>query len=994
MGPGSEVGAVNIRIGATIQGLLDGMKKAAAVTRSAVYDINSKLTDSYKRAAKEQAVFRGGLIKLGDELTSIGGKMTLFGTLPSLYAAGQAYKDFAELEKLEKGLTRYGESLEKVREIAKLPNIGIFDGAKSLISLKAMKLNSDLATRSIKAFANAITDAGGSAIDLEPALINLRQFVATKHINQVDLRQLAARMPQTYDAFEAAFGTQDVEKLNQKMAKIGVQAFIEKFVTELEKIPKAGGGAATAMEQLSDSFTIFSASVGKSIENSLEVSGFIKELSELLDGASESFDKLDPSIQKNIVGMAGYALAIPVVISAIGGLIKLLPILATGFGTISWPITAIIGTIAAFTALGTIMPLITNKTAALTKKIDEVGASESKISPLITRYEELKAKADLTVEESAELKKIIGEIANVVPDAAFEFDKYGNALQIDIEKTREFAAEQRELLKALKKTREETLTQDNKLLERKISTLQTDLNKGKNSAFIGDDSGGAILGGDLSSREILEKRKELSEAQRQLAANMKTLYGNATGTPGKGALFGEYFADLADNTKKAGDAAEDASEYYETMSESAFKIWQIDLDSKWKKEHEQLKEAIKSYKELFGVTANLNVERLKLSKPDSFRLGNSLQDGKDQAKAYGAALIDSRLPKTQEEINKAVQKAYSGQNARFGAAVNLKEAFGSAFDLDKLKGYFASFQEVVNETKEQYQDRIGSIEEATGRLKSVFGSAFSLDSLKSIFGAIPGVIGQTGERVEEKLRTIEDAMIRLKEAFGSDFSLATAKEFFKGLSNTAGLSSEQFDEHTKRIVATSIQLSADLTNALKNAANEVAIGFGEMIGNLMTGAGGVEDFAKRVVGTLGTLLKDMGKSLIAAGTAGIALKLFAKNPYLALAAGIGLVALGTATTNKINNQVGKATTRFAKGGFAYEEMTAIVGDNPNSRNDPEMIAPYSKVHDSIKKSIKESAGGGGQVYIADVTIRGEDLRLAFRRAETSNNALTGKNKWA
>lgn len=989
----AEVGAVNIRIGASIQGLLDGMKRAAAAVRSTTFDINSKLADSYKRAAKEQSVFRGGLIKLGDELTSIGGKMALFGTLPSLYAAGQAYKDFADLEKLEKGLSRYGESIAKVREIAKLPNIGIFDGAKSLISLKAMKLNSDLATRSIKAFANAITDAGGSAIDLEPALINLRQFVATKHINQVDLRQLAARMPQTYDAFEAAFGTQDVEKLNQKMAKIGVQAFIDKFVTELEKIPKAGGGAATAMEQLSDSFTIFSASVGKSIEKSLDVSSTIKDLSELLDGASESFDKLDPAVQKNIVGMAGYALAIPVVISAIGGLIKLLPILATGFGTISWPITAIIGTIAAFTALGTIMPLITNKTAALTKEIGEISASESKISPLIARYEELKAKADLTVQESSELKKIISEIANVVPDAAYEFDQYGNALQIDIKKTREFADEQRELLKVLKQTREATLTQDNKLLEKKIKTLQSDLNTGKNSAFIGDDSGGAILRGDLSSREILEKRKELNEAQRQLAANMKTLYGNATATPGKGALIGEYFADLSANTKKAGDSADDASEYYEEMSESAFKVWQIDLESKWLKERKAVKDSTDQYKELFGVTANLNVERLKLNKPDSFRLGNSLQDGKDQAKAYGAALIDSRLARTQEDINRSVLKAFSGQNARFSASFNLKESFGSAFDLEALKSYFSGFQEVVNETKDHYQDRINSIEESTGRLKAVFGSAFSLDGLKSVFGAIPEVIGQTGEQVSEKLRTITDAMSRLKEAFGSDFSLSTAKEFFTSLPKLANGSAEKYDEQVKRIVDTSIQLSNDLTNALKNAANEVAVGFGEMIGNLMTGAGGVEDFAKRVIGTLGTLLKDMGKSLIAAGTAGIALKLFAKNPYLALAAGIGLVALGTATTNKINNQVGKATTRFAKGGFAYEEMTAIVGDNPNSRRDPEMIAPYSKVHDSIKKSIKESTGGGGAVFIPEVTLRGEDIRIAFNRASENNRALQGKKKW-
>jgi hypothetical protein len=105
------------------------------------------------------------------------------------------------------------------------------------------------------------------------------------------------------------------------------------------------------------------------------------------------------------------------------------------------------------------------------------------------------------------------------------------------------------------------------------------------------------------------------------------------------------------------------------------------------------------------------------------------------------------------------------------------------------------------------------------------------------------------------------------------------------------------------------------------------------------------------------------------------------------------VAIGTATTNKINNQVGKATTRFAKGGFAYDEMTAIVGDNPNSRRDPEMIAPYSKVDDSIKKSIKQSVAGGGSVFIPEVTLRGEDIRIAFNRASENNRALQGKKKW-
>ena len=48
---------------------------------------------------------------------------------------------------------------------------------------------------------------------------------------------------------------------------------------------------------------------------------------------------------------------------------------------------------------------------------------------------------------------------------------------------------------------------------------------------------------------------------------------------------------------------------------------------------------------------------------------------------------------------------------------------------------------------------------------------------------------------------------------------------------------------------------------------------------------------------------------------------------------------------------------FAQGGFVYKDVPVHPGENPNSKFDPEMVAPYSKVskamHESIRQSFKE-----------------------------------------
>ena len=75
--------------------------------------------------------------------------------------------------------------------------------------------------------------------------------------------------------------------------------------------------------------------------------------------------------------------------------------------------------------------------------------------------------------------------------------------------------------------------------------------------------------------------------------------------------------------------------------------------------------------------------------------------------------------------------------------------------------------------------------------------------------------------------------------------------------------------------------------------------------------------------------------------------------------------------------------KLAKGGLAYGETLAVVGDNPNARMDPEVIAPLSKLKNMIGQS---GAGGAVTVY---GKISGQDILLSSEKASRTRSRYRG-----
>lgn len=138
-----------------------------------------------------------------------------------------------------------------------------------------------------------------------------------------------------------------------------------------------------------------------------------------------------------------------------------------------------------------------------------------------------------------------------------------------------------------------------------------------------------------------------------------------------------------------------------------------------------------------------------------------------------------------------------------------------------------------------------------------------------------------------------------------------------------------------------------------------------------------------------TSLKALGKAALRAasdflrakiieGVSAVVSDALKKFGLLGLAVG---AAAGAAAGTLFNGLVAKISPpKLANGGLAYAPTLATVGDNPNARVDPEVIAPLSKL-----RSLLDGAGGGNM--IAEARISGNDLLLLVERAQLRKNRV-------
>lgn len=189
--------------------------------------------------------------------------------------------------------------------------------------------------------------------------------------------------------------------------------------------------------------------------------------------------------------------------------------------------------------------------------------------------------------------------------------------------------------------------------------------------------------------------------------------------------------------------------------------------------------------------------------------------------------------------------------------------------------------------------------------------------------------------------------------------------------------------------------SESIYDILTGLAENVTIAFGEMIGSVLAGEqtlgqgmAGIGTIIGDAMQSLGKMAIEIGKISIFTGGAieGIKKALQTLNPYVAVAAGVALIALGKFVTAKLSNagnSMGSGVPAFAEGGMVTGKQLAWVGDNPSGK---EAIIPFEKMGRFLEMA---GAKTGSQTIEVKGILRGSDIHLSNRRAAYDYNRTRG-----
>ena len=172
----------------------------------------------------------------------------------------------------------------------------------------------------------------------------------------------------------------------------------------------------------------------------------------------------------------------------------------------------------------------------------------------------------------------------------------------------------------------------------------------------------------------------------------------------------------------------------------------------------------------------------------------------------------------------------------------------------------------------------------------------------------------------------------------------------------------------------------DLKSAFYEISDAVNKNFGKALGEgfeafgtaLANGENAIKSFAKAFLDSMLDVISMTLKAILAQITLDNAMK----------GGGIGAIiglGVGLAAVSALKGLLAK--TKLAKGGLAFGPTMATVGDNPNARFDPEVIAPLSK----LKSMLVDS--NNNMPYMLTTRVSGSDLIFMMQKANNVNQRI-------
>lgn len=178
------------------------------------------------------------------------------------------------------------------------------------------------------------------------------------------------------------------------------------------------------------------------------------------------------------------------------------------------------------------------------------------------------------------------------------------------------------------------------------------------------------------------------------------------------------------------------------------------------------------------------------------------------------------------------------------------------------------------------------------------------------------------------------------------------------------------------------ETNEEIGSIFMDISESLTDGFAGAIQGIVSGNMTMGSAFGALVGMLGDVAIQIGKTAIKIGIGMMAIKQSFKNPATAIAAGIALVAIGAAIKSFGANFSGGGgdVPALAQGGIVSAPTLAMVGDNRGAGNgNPEVIAPLNKL---------EGMMGGQNINVGgQFRVEGQDLVLALQRADRNRTRI-------
>lgn len=857
-----DTNELSVPIGADPSGLRQGMNEAVQIVERGASRINQSIR---------------GIADIGGDLAKLGTILSTSVTLPIIALGTASIKAYGEIQALQKGLEAAagsaayaGRQFEDLKEVAKLPGLGLKEAVKGSINLQAIGLSAGKSERILQSFGNAVASVGKGRVEFERAIYGISQLANTEFPLGEDLNIVADALPQVRTLLKETFGATRSDDLK----KMGVSSkqVLDAILTGLEKLPKVNGGIKNAFENLGDSLQQNLARIGKSIDDNFDISGIIDKLTGLLDKAISKFESLSQPVQELILIFTALAAVSGPVLLGLGGILALLPTLISGF-----------------TALRT--AVIAFNTAMLTNPYLAVGAALLAIASTLLIY---RASIETATDRQERWNDSLLE-------AGVRGREEVRTLDALYKKTQDHKISIEERNKAVDQIQKE--------YPYYFANLTDEAIKAGQAAVQYNNLRKAILNASLAraAQKELDTRSEAA-FDRELTVRKKAIaligIQQATSSEAIKKYVSDYENALTTTEKLLGGVANPfANSSFESTEETKANAKRA-AKNLFKTFGDELKQANKENSPILAILKNgiKDIENLDVSAPDNI--------------IEGVAKVKKETEKQIAEIFPLGSTAELRQRAEL-----LKKAIETSVDgIVKVRGLDKFGKDKDKKGNPYFTGEILSLEEALNRLEDLGIRAGDIEIQPIKFNS-KGLLDQFGQ----EYKSFNDLMFAEVQTTGKiltedlpRFIDAGAEEtLVKSLKWDAAL--EKLNESIKSIIDDS---TLDGISGIFSSLGE----------SLATGQNALQAIGQSILATLGNFISKFGMELVKTallsevfGGLIIAIKNAFGNPYVLLALGAAAIAVGAAVSASA-----KRTSSTASGGNFSSSAGVSSGNNYTS----------------------------------------------------------------